>query len=75
MEAYARADESRRSVPVDGGKWPAQAKIDGNNIRWSSPDVPSPVVVRFAFVSFPQVNLVNEQELPAVPFRTDNDSP
>lgn len=56
------------------GKWvPAQAKIDGQTVRLSSPKVPSPVAVRYAFASFPQVNLVNEHDLPAVPFRTDRD--
>ncbi|MEW4564302.1 sialate O-acetylesterase [Bremerella sp. JC770] len=58
------------------GKWmPAEATIDGQSVRLNHQSVPSPVAVRYAFASFPQVNLVNEQDLPAVPFRTDRDAP
>lgn len=58
------------------GKWqPAVAKIDGETVRLTSEKVPAPVAVRYAFASFPQVNLVNDHDLPAVPFRTDDDAP
>jgi len=40
-----------------------------------SPAVPAPAVVRYAFAAFPDVNLLNAANLPAVPFRTDHDKP
>ncbi|MBI1247198.1 sialate O-acetylesterase [bacterium] len=54
---------------------PAQAKIDGNTVRLTNPEVPKPEAVRYAFAAFPQVNLINGDDLPAVPFRTDSDQP
>ncbi len=53
----------------------AMAEIDGNTVRLTSEDVPQPTAVRYAFAAFPPVNLVNAQQLPAVPFRTDDDEP
>ena len=50
----------------------AEAKIDGDAIIVSSPNVPEPVAVRYAWQSFPVANLYNGAGLPAVPFRTDN---
>jgi sialate O-acetylesterase len=38
----------------------------------SSPDVPWPVAVRYAWTNSPEANLYNSVGLPAVPFRTDN---
>lgn len=56
------------------GEWkPAEAKIDGQTVRLTSDQVKRPVAVRYGFASFPQVNLVNGNDLPAVPFRTDQD--
>jgi len=38
----------------------------------SSPDVPAPVAVRYAFSMNPEgCNLYNKEGLPASPFRTD----
>jgi len=50
----------------------AQAKLDGDTIIVSSPEVKSPTAVRFGWANFPQVNLWNSHGLPATPFRTDN---
>ena len=50
---------------------PAIAKIDGQRILVSSPDVGSPKEVRFGWNDSAQPNLVNAQGLPASPFRTD----
>ena len=50
----------------------ADAKMDGDTIIVSSPEVPEPVDVRYAWQSFPVANLYNGAGLPAVPFRTDN---
>ena len=51
---------------------PAIAKINGDHIIVSSPDVPKPVAVRYAFENNPLCNLYNKEHLPAVPFRTDD---
>jgi len=50
----------------------ADAKIDGDTVVVSSPDVEAPVAVRYGFSNNPDtVNLYNEEGLPASPFRTD----
>ncbi|QDK80652.1 sialate O-acetylesterase [Spirosoma sp. KCTC 42546] len=51
---------------------PAQASIDGKHILVSAPGVQRPVAVRFAWDEAAQPNLVNQEGLPARPFRTDN---
>ncbi len=55
-------------------KWVwAQAKIDGSTVIVSSPDVPHPVAVRYAWAESPVCNLYNGgANLPAGPFRTDD---
>ena len=50
----------------------AQAEIKGDTIVVSSPDVKSPVAVRFGWWNYPVVNLWNNAGLPASPFRTDD---
>lgn len=51
----------------------ADAAIDGDTVVVSSPDVKSPVAVRYAFSQNPVgCNLYNGAGLPASPFRTDN---
>ena len=50
----------------------AQARIDGDTILVSSPDVPSPVSVRYAWGDSPHCNLFNKEGFPASPFRTDD---
>jgi sialate O-acetylesterase len=52
-------------------KW-ANAKIDGDSVVVSSPDVPKPVAVRYAWANYPYCNLYNGAGLPAGPFRTDD---
>ncbi|MCL1857584.1 MAG: hypothetical protein FWF84_08135 [Kiritimatiellaeota bacterium] len=55
----------------------ATATIDGNTLRVSSPEVPLPVSVRYAWSNNPtdtpsgSANLFNAEGLPASPFRTD----
>ena len=51
---------------------PAQAKIDGDSVLVSSPDVSSPAAVRYAWTGNPAVSLYNKAGLPALPFRTDD---
>jgi len=50
----------------------AQARIDGNTVVVSSPEVDAPVAVRYAWEDSPPCNLFNSEELPASPFRTDD---
>ncbi|MES2737699.1 MAG: sialate O-acetylesterase [Verrucomicrobiota bacterium] len=54
-------------------KWVwAEAKIEGNEVIVSSPQVPVPVGVRYAWAAWPAgANLINAEGLPASPFRTD----
>jgi sialate O-acetylesterase len=50
----------------------ATAGIEGESIVVSSPDVVSPVAVRYAWAGSPECNLYNKEGLPASPFRTDD---
>ena len=50
----------------------AEAMIDGNSVLVSSPAVPAPVAVRYAWDNYPEgCNLYNTAGLPCAPFRTD----
>lgn len=49
----------------------AQATIDGNTIVVSSDTVANPVIVRFGWHESAEPNFVNNEGLPASPFRTD----
>lgn len=50
----------------------ADAKIEGDTVVVSSPQVPQPVAVRYAWAENPLgCNLYNKEGLPAAPFRTD----
>jgi sialate O-acetylesterase len=50
----------------------ANARIKGDTVIVSSPDVPSPKEVRYAWQSNPEATLFNGAGLPAGPFRTDH---
>ena len=55
---------------------PAQARIDGETVVVSSPEVTVPTAVRYAWVNYPHdANLYNAVGLPAAQFRTDGDPP
>lgn len=61
---------------ADGKFLSAEAKIDGDTVVVSSPEVPAPVAVRYAWANFPYgCNLFNAAGLPAAPFRTDKNAP
>jgi len=61
---------------VAGGdrKWVwAEARIDGDTVVVSSPEVRDPMAVRYAFSGNPLgANLYNREGIPASPFRTDD---
>nr|WP_319401305.1 sialate O-acetylesterase [uncultured Carboxylicivirga sp.] len=50
----------------------ANATIKGNQVVLTSDQVGKPVAVRYAWGNNPICNLVNSDDLPALPFRTDN---
>jgi len=50
---------------------PANARIVGNTVVVSSPDVAAPVAVRYGWAADPVCTLCNGAGLPASPFRTD----
>jgi sialate O-acetylesterase len=71
----ARADAPLQGFALAGTDrkfhW-AQARIEGDTVVVSSPDVPNPVAVRYAWGDSPRCNLFNKEGLPASPFRTDD---
>lgn len=64
LKGFAIAGEDKKFV------W-ADAKIVGNTILVSSPDIIKPVAVRYGWGSNPPISLYNKADLPASPFRTD----
>lgn len=75
MEATPTPDAELRWFSIAGSDkvWhSAKAQIVGNRLVVSSPRVPAPVAVRYAFAMNPAgANLYNSDGLPASPFRTD----
>jgi sialate O-acetylesterase len=60
------------SIAGEDRKWYwADARIEGNTVVVSSPSVPHPKEVRYAWQSNPEATLFNGAGLPAAPFRTD----
>ncbi|WP_162254509.1 sialate O-acetylesterase [Pelomonas sp. Root1444] len=72
----ARAGEALHGFALSGADrrfFAAQARIDGDHVVLSSPDVPVPVAARYAWVDNPsESNLVAGDGLPAAPFRSDD---
>ncbi|MCA9412253.1 MAG: 9-O-acetylesterase [Candidatus Omnitrophica bacterium] len=56
----------------DGLFWNAEARIEGDSLILSSPEVPNPKYVRYAWEGDPEANFYNAEGLPAAPFRTDD---
>ncbi|MEQ1862926.1 MAG: sialate O-acetylesterase, partial [Chthoniobacteraceae bacterium] len=54
---------------------PASARIEGDTVIVSAPNVPRPIAVRYAWEADPICNLTNGAGLPASPFRTDDWKP
>jgi sialate O-acetylesterase len=50
----------------------ATAQIEGDSVLVSSPEIPAPIAVRYAWADSPICNLFNKEGLPASPFRTDD---
>ncbi|MGD0091081.1 MAG: sialate O-acetylesterase, partial [Planctomycetota bacterium] len=65
LAGFSIAGEDKKFV------W-AEAKIDGETVVVSSPEVQKPAAVRYAWANNPEVSLYNKADLPASPFRTDD---
>ena len=65
LEGFQICGEDRRWVWADAG-------IDEGAVVVSSPRVPHPIAVRYAWADNPTVNLFSAAGLPAAPFRTDD---
>ena len=65
LKGFAIAGEDQKFV------W-ANAKIEGNTVVVSSPEINKPVAVRYAWGKNPLASLYNKADLPASPFKTDN---
>jgi sialate O-acetylesterase len=50
----------------------ADARIVGDTVEVSSPDVAEPAAVRYAWAPNPVAGLFNREGLPASPFRSDD---
>lgn len=65
LKGFAIAGEDKKFV------W-AKAKIEGNTVIVSCPDIDEPVAVRYGWGNNPPTSLYNKENLPASPFRTDS---
>lgn len=66
LKGFAIAGDDQRFV------W-AEARIEGDTVVVSSPDVPHPAAVRYGWAANPgEITLFNQAGLPASPFRTDD---
>ena len=65
LKGFAVAGSDKKFV------W-ADARIEGDKIVVSSPQVEKPVAVRYAWAENPICNLYNKADLPASPFRSDD---
>jgi len=69
--AHDRPVQSLEIAGADRVFHPASGQIDGETLLVSSPLVPHPVAVRYAWADAPVANLYNGAGLPAAPFRSD----
>jgi sialate O-acetylesterase len=72
LTAAAKPLQSFELAGADRKFYPATASIVRDTVLVQSPQVPSPVAVRYAWHDFPEANLYNGAGLPAVPFRSDD---
>jgi hypothetical protein len=72
----ARGGEPLKGFEIAGenGVWhAASARISGESVLVSSPEVPSPKAIRYAWEDLPECALWNGAGLPASPFRADRE--
>jgi hypothetical protein len=73
--AATKADAAGRwslALPAFAAGGPYALKIEGAMVVLSSPDVPEPIAVRYAWGDDPPNTLRNQADLPAVHFRSDD---
>ena len=73
-----RGDGIAQGFAIAGadGRWVwAKARVTGDVIEVSSPEVSAPVAVRYGWSSNPLLSVENEAGLPLRPFRTDRETP
>jgi sialate O-acetylesterase len=64
--------QSLEIAGADRTFYPATARIEGDTLLVSAPEVAEPVAVRYAWTNAPIANLYDGTGLPAAPFRSDN---
>jgi len=70
IKGFALAGEDKKFFWADAKI--LSTKAQGETLNLTAPQVAKPVAVRYAWANNPEVNLINQAGLPAVPFRTDN---
>ena len=66
LKGFTIAGEDKKFVP-------AKAEIQGDTIVVSAEGITEPVAARYGWANVPDVNLYNQEGLPASPFRTDSE--
>jgi sialate O-acetylesterase len=66
LKGFTIAGEDKKFVP-------AKAEIQGSTVVVSADGVADPKAARYGWANVPDVNLFNQEGLPASPFRTDVD--
>jgi Domain of unknown function (DUF303). len=72
LVAHNRPVQSLELAGADQVFHPATGKIERDTLVVTSPQVPAPVAVRYAWTNAPAANLYNGAGLPAEPFRSDD---
>jgi sialate O-acetylesterase len=68
LKTSAGAPQGLEVAGPDGVFSPATARIEADTLIVSSPTVPDPRYVRYAWANYPAANLYNAAGLPASPF-------
>ncbi len=65
----ARGEETLLEIAGEDGRYArADAAVEGDRLRLTSPEVPNPVAARYAYVNWGRVQLFGENGLPLAPF-------
>jgi sialate O-acetylesterase len=72
LVAHERPVQALEIAGKDRVFYPATGRVDGHTLLVSSPNVKTPVAVRYAWYNAPQANLYDGAGLPAAPFRSDS---
>jgi sialate O-acetylesterase len=72
LAAHDGAPATLEIAGMDKVFYPAKGVIEVDALVVSSPDVPAPAAVRYAWTNAPAANLYSDDGLPVVPFRSDS---